>query len=217
MTDAPKGPEYRETVQGSLGGCAIAVVTPHDPGRVWLSAWTSYNDTVVVTPAEAREYAKRVMAAADVAEGKPICCAAKAEALEPTFTLLGRDAAARAAIVRWIEARIELGLNELGDEQIQSAIVLSGEVAEYARQRAEGAEDQVNRIDSLLRFLAAWPQGRLHLVVYVHGGETVAAATDVDRTFVLGPVRKPTVDDCVVELMQQALDVLSKSTPEAGA
>ena len=79
----------------------------------------------------------------------------------------------------------------------------------------------MNRIDSLLRFLAVWPQGRLHLVLYVDRGEAVAFAVDVDRVVVLKPVRAPTVDDCVVALMQQAMqqafDALDESAKRGGS
>lgn len=51
----------------------------------------------------------------------PNSCLNKALLLEPVFVLLGRDAAAPAAIQAWIDERIRLGLNKPTDMQIQGA------------------------------------------------------------------------------------------------
>jgi hypothetical protein len=67
----------------------------------------------------------------------------------------------------------------------------------------------VSRLDSLLRFLAIWPTGRLRLVMYVERGCVVMTALDVDNERVLSPVTRATVDDAVVALMQSAMDVLA--------
>jgi hypothetical protein len=48
-------------------------------------------------------------------------CMAKARDDEMTFVLLGRDAAAPAAIRWWIVERIELGLNQPGDAKLVEA------------------------------------------------------------------------------------------------
>ena len=46
----------------------------------------------------------------------------KARPTEMTFVLLGRDAAAPVAIMRWVEERIRLGKNTVTDPQIVEAI-----------------------------------------------------------------------------------------------
>ena len=46
----------------------------------------------------------------------------KARPTEMTFVLLGRDAAAPVAIMRWVEERIRLGKNTIDDEQIKEAV-----------------------------------------------------------------------------------------------
>lgn len=51
----------------------------------------------------------------------PDSCMSKARDDEMTFVLLGRDAAAPVAIRAWIDARIRLGKNEPGDDQISEA------------------------------------------------------------------------------------------------
>lgn len=52
----------------------------------------------------------------------PKSCLNKANTAEPLFVLLGRDAAAPAAIRAWIAARLELGLNKEGDPQLEGAV-----------------------------------------------------------------------------------------------
>lgn len=49
-------------------------------------------------------------------------CLNKARDDEMIFVLLGRDAAAIRAVRAWIEERIALGKNQVGDEQIQNAL-----------------------------------------------------------------------------------------------
>ena len=51
----------------------------------------------------------------------PESCWNKAGEHEMTFVLIGRDAAAPAAIRAWIEERIRLGKNERNDSQIIEA------------------------------------------------------------------------------------------------
>ncbi len=51
-------------------------------------------------------------------------CMAKALDDEPTFVLLGRDAAAPAAIRAWIAVRIGMGKNAAEDSQIKEATAL---------------------------------------------------------------------------------------------
>jgi len=49
-------------------------------------------------------------------------CWNKARPTERVFIILGRDKAAKAAINAWVRARIDYGLNKLGDPQIQEAL-----------------------------------------------------------------------------------------------
>lgn len=49
-------------------------------------------------------------------------CMSKARLSEMTFVLLGRDAAAPVAIMRWVEERIRLGKNTIDDAQIKEAV-----------------------------------------------------------------------------------------------
>jgi hypothetical protein len=51
----------------------------------------------------------------------PKSCMSRARDDEQTFVLLGRDAAAPAAIRAWVEERIRLGKNKRDDAQIQEA------------------------------------------------------------------------------------------------
>jgi hypothetical protein len=51
----------------------------------------------------------------------PNSCMSKAKDGEMTFVLLGRDAAAPAAIRAWIKERIRLGKNQPGDRQVTEA------------------------------------------------------------------------------------------------
>lgn len=51
----------------------------------------------------------------------PTSCMSRARDDEMTFVLLGRDAAAPAAIAAWVEERIRLGKNNLDDPQILEA------------------------------------------------------------------------------------------------
>lgn len=52
-------------------------------------------------------------------------CFNRAHAREMMLVLLGRDAAAPVAIRAWIEERIRIGKNALGDPQIQEALMCS--------------------------------------------------------------------------------------------
>lgn len=51
----------------------------------------------------------------------PGSCTCRARDDEMMFVLLGRDAAAPAAVRMWIAERIRLGKNQPGDEQLQDA------------------------------------------------------------------------------------------------
>jgi len=52
----------------------------------------------------------------------PNSCLNRARDDEQTFVLLGRDAAAPAAIRAWVNERLRLGKNMLEDAQIQEAL-----------------------------------------------------------------------------------------------
>lgn len=52
----------------------------------------------------------------------PHSCMSRAKEDEMTFVLLGRDAAAPFAIRMWVDRRIALGKNNLGDPQIVEAL-----------------------------------------------------------------------------------------------
>jgi hypothetical protein len=52
----------------------------------------------------------------------PSSCLNKAINTEMVFVLLARDLAAPYAIEKWIEKRIQLGLNKLDDSQIEEAM-----------------------------------------------------------------------------------------------
>lgn len=123
-----------ELIKGAFGGC-VKVQTGVAAGQIWLSAWTNYDDIAVLGPEDARAVARQLLAAADLTEGKPLSCMAKAEPFEPTFTLLGRDAAAPTAVSQWAQARIDHGLNRFEDPQIQEALDLSNTMEAYAKQR----------------------------------------------------------------------------------
>lgn len=72
----------------------------------------------------------------------PNSCLSKARDDEMLFVLLGRDAAAPAAVQAWINERIERGKNAANDEQIQEAerwieVVKSGRgVSEYIGRKS---------------------------------------------------------------------------------
>lgn len=52
----------------------------------------------------------------------PASCMSRAKDDEMTFVLLGRDAAAPAAIHAWVSERIRLGKNTVNDSQIIEAL-----------------------------------------------------------------------------------------------
>lgn len=52
----------------------------------------------------------------------PNSCMSRARDDEMTFVLLGRDAAAPAAIRAWVDERIRLGKNSVSDAQIREAL-----------------------------------------------------------------------------------------------
>jgi hypothetical protein len=52
----------------------------------------------------------------------PMSCMSRAHDDEMTFVLLGRDAAAPAAIRAWCTERVRLGKNAFGDDQVQEAL-----------------------------------------------------------------------------------------------
>jgi hypothetical protein len=62
----------------------------------------------------------------------PNSCTNRANDYEMMFVLLGRDAAAPATIMAWIDKRIKLGKNQIEDEQIQEAIKCANEMSIYA-------------------------------------------------------------------------------------
>ena len=62
-------------------------------------------------------------------------CMSRALPHEWTFVLLARDVAAPVAIRAWVDERIALGKNKIGDEQIKEALRCA-ELME--RQRAAG-------------------------------------------------------------------------------
>jgi hypothetical protein len=65
----------------------------------------------------------------------PDSCMNRALDNEMTFVLLARDAAAPVAIREWVAERIELGKNELTDEQIKEALACASAME---KQRWEG-------------------------------------------------------------------------------
>lgn len=54
---------------------------------------------------------------------------------ETVFVLLGRDAAACAAIHAWVGARLALGKNQGGDQQIQEALRCAYQMQQEASKR----------------------------------------------------------------------------------
>ncbi len=64
----------------------------------------------------------------------PSSCMSKAREDEMTFVLLGRDPAAPAAILAWVQERIRLGKNDLLDEQIIEALACA-ELMEHSRPK----------------------------------------------------------------------------------
>jgi hypothetical protein len=54
----------------------------------------------------------------------------RARVSEPVFVLLGRDAAAPAAIRFWAEERVRRGLNQPTDEQLAEALAWAATMAE---------------------------------------------------------------------------------------
>ena len=104
-------------------------------------------------------------------------CYAFAEADEPVFVLLGRDAAAPHTVREWAATRLELGKNEPGDRQIVEAHQCADAMRHYADRR--DADDHARRLD---------PGGRV-------GGARVAAELVLDdavneprRIRLVGPV-----------------------------
>lgn len=62
-------------------------------------------------------------------------CHAKARPDEPTFTLLGRDPAAAAAIRYWCLERQKQGKNSAGDAQLIEAYQLADSIDRYTTDR----------------------------------------------------------------------------------
>lgn len=140
------GPMYYDVIgDGSFEHGAVELsIDEHHPGKVQVQAASHYTaEPAYMTPEQARELARSLVAAADTLEGKPLSCFAKAAPNEPTFTLLGRDLAACHGITGWASARIQLGLNAFSDAQIQEALDLSNVFEKYAEMRrsmnAEGS------------------------------------------------------------------------------
>lgn len=63
----------------------------------------------------------------------PSSCLNKARDTEILFVLLERDLATPYAIEKWIEKRIELGLNKPDDAQIQNALQCAKAIEEMQR------------------------------------------------------------------------------------
>ncbi len=117
-------------------GSVYVSIDQHHPGKVQVIGASHYDaEPAYLDAEEARELARTLLTAADQLEGKPISCFARALPDEPTFTLLGRDLAACHGITGWASARIQLGLNEFVDPQIQEALDLSNAFEKYAEQR----------------------------------------------------------------------------------
>ncbi len=62
-------------------------------------------------------------------------CYANAEPDEPMFVLLGRDRAAPQAVLKWAEARVQMGKNKPDDPQIIEAYQCAGAMALYSSDR----------------------------------------------------------------------------------
>lgn len=65
---------------------------------------------------------------------RPHSCMGCAHPDEMVFVLLGRDAAAPAAIRAWVDERIRLGRNASTDEQIVEALKCAATMAREGRQ-----------------------------------------------------------------------------------
>lgn len=65
---------------------------------------------------------------------------------EPTFTFLARDPAAALAIAYWAELRIAAGLNHRNDAQMQDAIQVCSEFAEFLRGQPDSKKEQLARV-----------------------------------------------------------------------
>lgn len=68
----------------------------------------------------------------------PTSCLNRAREDELVFTILGRDAAAPAAIRAWVGERLRLGKNMAEDWQIRDALLCA---AVMEREQAEAARD----------------------------------------------------------------------------
>jgi hypothetical protein len=69
-------------------------------------------------------------------------CLSRAEIDEPIFVLLGRDPAAKAAIDAWINERIRIGKNDIGDPQIVEAHAAMWGMHRYAEQREDAKKKE---------------------------------------------------------------------------
>lgn len=58
-------------------------------------------------------------------------CLNRAEEDEPVFVLLGRDTAAARAILDWVNERVSLGLNKIGDTKMDNAIEVARQMRAY--------------------------------------------------------------------------------------
>ena len=74
----------------------------------------------------------------------PDSCMSRAADDEMTFVLLGRDAAAPAAIRAWVEQRLRLGKNRAGDPQIVEAL----ECARTMESERAAKPGEVARVDA---------------------------------------------------------------------
>lgn len=78
----------------------------------------------------------------------PESCLNRAQAHEPLFVLLGRDASAAAAVRAWIADRVAKGKNKPEDPQIKDAEFMAGVMEAYHAARNP---------KSALNPAAAWP------------------------------------------------------------
>ncbi len=90
----------------------------------------------------------------------PASCMSRDRNDEMTFVLLGRDAAAPAAIRAWIRERIRLGKNKPGDEQIKDAWVCIKVMEQQAQAGEPGAEALLAWADTqqlnIVKSLGTW-------------------------------------------------------------
>lgn len=74
----------------------------------------------------------------------PDSCLNKAKDDEPIFVLRGKDPAAPATLAKWINRRVELGLNDYGDRKTLEAANLMAEMQQYQAKLAEEEKKNVS-------------------------------------------------------------------------